>query len=164
MFPVLRGTTFIRTPTFQQDAEAHKYGSFPANQRIEGWWAFYRRNKSGWWINFFKRLMEQEIFNPGEEIQMACLCFIQLLQDDLDKVKEYWNTHSIRGSRHDTINGRPDELFFLPELRGGVDGLLHPILDDEIQSMRESLTYEGEESVYQEYFKYVLVNTESQLP
>ena len=27
--------------TFQQDAEAHKYGSSPMNQRIEGWWVFY---------------------------------------------------------------------------------------------------------------------------
>ena len=92
--------------TFQENEEAHKYGSSPANQRIEGWWAFYRRNRSGWWINFFKSLMEQEIFNPGDEIQMACLwfCFAQLLPDDLDKVKEHWNTHLIRGSRHDTID------------------------------------------------------------
>ena len=152
--------------TFQENEEAHKYGSSPANQRIEGWWAFYRRNRSGWWINFFKSLMEQEIFNPGDEIQMACLwfCFAQLLPDDLDKVKEHWNTHLIRGSRHDTISGRLDELFFLPELHGGVDGLLHPILDDEIDSMRENLTYEEEESIYQEYFEYVPENTELQLP
>ena len=77
--------------------------------------------------------MEQEIFNPGDEIQMACLwfCFAQLLQDDLDEIKQHWYTNLIRGSSHDTISGRPDELFFLPELHGGVDGLLHPILDDE---------------------------------
>lgn len=152
--------------TFQQDADAHKYGSSPANQRIEGWWSFYRKNRSGWWIDFFKSLMEQEIFNPGDEIQMACLwfCFAQLLQDDLDKVKEHWNTHLIRGSRHDTISGRPDELFFLPELHGGEDDLLHPVLDDEIQSIRENLTYEEENTIYQEYFEYVLDNTELQLP
>ena len=30
--------------TFRQDAEALKYGSSPVNQRIEGWWVFYRRN------------------------------------------------------------------------------------------------------------------------
>lgn len=89
---------------------------------------------------------------------MACLwfCFAHLLQDDLDKVKEHWNTHLIRGSRYDTISGRPDELFFLPELHGGEDGLLHPILDDEIQSIRENLTYEEEQTIYQEYFEYVL--------
>ena len=63
-----------------------------------------------------------------------------------------------------TISGRPDELFFLPELHGRVDGLLHPILDDEIQSMRENLTYEEEKSIYQEYFECVLENTELQLP
>ena len=127
---------------------------------------FYRRNRSGWWINFFKSLAEQEIFNPGDEIQMACLwfCFAQLLQDDLDKVKEHGNTHLIRGSRHDTISGRLDELFFLPELHGGVDGLLHPILDDEIKSMQENLTYEEEENIHQGYFEYVLENTEFQLP
>ena len=34
--------------------------------------------------------------------------------------------------------------------------LLHLILDDEIQSMRENLTYEEEESIYQEFFEYVL--------
>ena len=62
------------------------------------------------------------------------------------------------------ISGRLDELFFLPELHGGVDGLLHPILDDEIDSMRENLTYEEEESIYQEYFEYVPENTELQLP
>ena len=88
--------------------------------------------------------MEQEIFNPGDKIQMACLrfCFAQLLQDDLDK----------------------DELFLLPELHGGETGLLHPVLDDEIQSIREKLTYEEEKSIYQEYFEYVLDNTVLQLP
>ena len=29
------------------------------------------------------------------------------------------NTHYIRRTRHDTIPGRPNELFFLPELSGG---------------------------------------------
>ena len=149
------GTMAAMQCTFQEDAEAHQYGSSSSNQRIEGWWAFYRRNRSGWWIDLFKSLMEQE---------MACLwfCFAQLLQDDLDKVKEHWNTYVIRGSRHDTISRRPDELFFLPELHGGVDGLLHSILDDEIQSLRENLTYEEEESIHQGYFEYVLENTELQ--
>ena len=81
---------------------------------------------------------------------MACLwfCFAQLLQDDLDKVKEHWNTHLIRGSRYDTISGRPDELFLLPELHRGENGQLYPILDDEIQSIREKLTYEEDKSIY----------------
>ena len=44
--------------------------------------------------------------------------------------------------------------------------LLHPILDDEMQSIKENLTYEEKKSIYmyQEYFEYVLDNTELQLP
>ena len=41
-----------------------------------------------------------------------------VLQDDLDKVKQHWYTHLIRGCSHDTISGRLDELFFLSELHG----------------------------------------------
>ena len=43
-----------------------------------------------------------------------------------DLVKEHWNTHHIRDSRHDTVPGRHDELFCLPEDHGGVDGLILP--------------------------------------
>ena len=91
-------------------------------------------------------------------------CFAQLLEDDLDKVKEPGNTHQIKSSRHGTISGRRDKLLFLPEFHGGVDGLLHKVLDEEIYSMRENLTYEEEESIHQGYFEYVLENTELQLP
>lgn len=79
-----------------------------------------------------------------------------------ERTLEY--SFNISGSRYDTISGRPDELFFLPDLHGGEDGLLHPILDDEIQSIRENLTYEEEQTIYQEYFEYVLENTDLQLP
>jgi len=82
-----------------------------------------------------------------KSLTLDWFCFAQLLQDDLDNVKEHWNTHLIRGSRHDTISGRPDELFFLLEVHGGEDDLLHPVLDDEIQSIRENLTYEEEKSI-----------------
>ena len=29
-----------------------------------------------------------------------------------------WNIHHIRASRSDTLKGKPDELYFLPELVG----------------------------------------------
>lgn len=115
--------------TFQDDENAHKYGT---NQRIEGWWAFYRRSRSSWWIDFFKNLVEQDIINTANELQMECLwlCFSQLIQDDLDNGRVHWNTHVIRGSKHGTVSGRPDELYYLPELHGGEDDLLLPISDD----------------------------------
>ena len=56
---------------------------------------------------------------------MECLwyCFHQLLQAELDRVKDHWNTHRIRKSRHDTVPGRPDSLYFLPQLHGVIDCL-----------------------------------------
>ena len=51
---------------------------------------------------------------------MECVWFVysELLQLELDKVKREWNTHYIRKSRHTTVPGIPDELFFLPEGSG----------------------------------------------
>ena len=40
--------------------------------------------------------------------------FMQLIQADLDNTCRMWNTHVIRPSREDVINGIPDELYFLP--------------------------------------------------
>ena len=42
-----------------------------------------------------------------------------MLQYELDQIELQWNIHYIRRTRHDTIPGRPDELFFLPKLSGG---------------------------------------------
>lgn len=101
----------------KQDSGQTRYWSpikSPANQRIESRWAAYRRNRSSRWIDLFKNLIEQDIFSPGNELQQERirLCFNKLLQDDLDAVKDYWTTHRIRHSRHDSVSGRPDELFF----------------------------------------------------
>lgn len=103
----------------QAGLNAHRYGSSPANQRIERWWSFYRHDRSTWWINFFKDLVERGIVDTASELSMTCLwfCFKDILQADLDHVRDHWNTHYIRKSRHDTIPGRPDELFFLPEYK-----------------------------------------------
>ena len=152
--------------TLRQDIEAHKYGSSPSNQRIESWWAVYRRNRSSWWIEFFKNLIEQDIFSPGNELQQECIwfCFNKLLQDDLDAVKDHWNTHRIRHSRYDTVSGRPNELFFLPELHSGADNLLCNVCHGSVASLRENLTYVEERSVQQEYFEYVMANTQLEMP
>ena len=94
---------------------------------------------------------------------MECLWFC-LLQADLNKVQEHWNTHYITSSRFDTIKGRPDELYFLPELHGGEDGLLLPVSNEQVELISENLTYEEEESIFQECFEYILVNTNLQSP
>ena len=67
--------------------------------------------------------------------------FAQLIQNDLNLVKNNWNTHSIRKSRHDTISGKRHELFFLPERHGGTNNLLVHVSNDEVESLRENLTF-----------------------
>ena len=46
---------------------------------------------------------------------------------DLDGMVDHWNTHLIRGSRHETVSGRPDALFNLPQRFGGQSDILQPV-------------------------------------
>ena len=105
---------------------AHIYGSSPSNQRIEGWWSW-----SHWWINFFKNLIQQGHLITANMLEAECLwfSFSNLLQKELDEVQHHWNTHYIRRSRHDTLAGRPNELYYLPE---NVDAENHvKVVEDE---------------------------------
>ena len=140
------------------DVESHIYGTSPHNQRIEAWWSFYRWSRASWWINFFKDLMERSIFTPGNDLEMECLwfCFSSLIQRDLNTVKDHWNTHFISRSRHETVPGRPDELFFLPELHSAQD-YKQPVTEEQCQHILENhLGMEECGNEYQEYFEYVL--------
>ena len=115
---------------------AHAYGSSPANQRIEGWWSYLRKSWSSWWMNFFKDLVEQGVLSTSNMLQTECLwfSFSQLLQKELEEVQHQWNTHYIRRSRHDTVPGRPDELYFLPENVNAANHA-HAIGEDKYQDM-----------------------------
>ena len=105
-------------------------------------------------------------FNFGNtlHIELAWYTFSPLLQYELDQVKLQWNTHYIRRTRHDTIPGRPDELFFLPELSGGQNQGTY-ISDSEIDSAyseEENLMEDAAiimndvDEVLVEYFEYVV--------
>lgn len=151
---------------FRDDATAHVYGRSTANQRIECWWSQFRRNRSTWWMNFFKDLVETEIYCPGNELQTECLwfCYSGVIQEDLNFVQQHWNTHSIRRSSHDTISGKPDELFSLPENKGGEDKL-HPVSEGMIEFVAENLLqFDEATNLYQEYFEYLVANTNLQMP
>lgn len=97
--------------------KAHKYGSSPANQRIEGWWSFVRWGRAGWWIDFLKDMAESEVLDIWQHLHMECLwfCFESVWQDELDKVKDHWNSHCIWPSRNATVSGVPDVLYYLPQ-------------------------------------------------
>ena len=152
---------------FRDTADAHVFGKSTANQRIEGWWSYLRRNRTNWWINYFKDLVEKDIYHPGDELEDEALwyCFSQLLQNDLDVVKEHWNTHRIRQSRHETIPGRPDELYFFPQNHGGNANLLSEVPGEKLQYVTDNvLTSPDEDNISQEYFDYILDSSELEHP
>ena len=143
---------------FHDDENAHRYVASPRNQRIEGYWSQFRRNRSSWWMNLFKDLVERGDLNTSNNLQKDCLwfCFAELLQQDLDAVVEHWNTHRIRKSRHDTIHGVPDVLYYLPEGRGGESGLLLRVPDNKINYVEDHLIERDENNEYFEYFQCVM--------
>ena len=149
----------------QAGLNAHRYGSSPANQRIERWWSFYRHDNSTWWINFFKDLVDRYVVNTADELNMQCMwfCFKDVLQSNLDRVRDHWNTHYIRKSRHDTIPGRPDELFYLPENHGFED-FKCAVSEQQLEDMGEYCEVPEENSVYVEYFNYVIETQNLQSP
>ena len=102
--------------------------------------------------------MESEgALDCASEISMECLwyCFAELIQKDMDFVKEHWNSHRIRKSRHETTAGCPDSLFFLPE-HHGVTNLLNAVPQEEIDFVSEHVVYTNSTNEYQEYFDYVM--------
>ena len=85
-------------------------------------------------------------------------------------MKEYWNTHYIRPSRHDTVPGVPDILFYLPERSNGSNCLI-PVSNDRIAEMRthhmitENMEEDtDEENLFQEYFQYDVDHEELEYP
>ena len=104
---------------------AYCYGNSQQNQRIEACWSHLRRSKTTWVINYFKEMIDNNLYDPSSDYQVACaqFCFMQLIQKELDLARTHWNTHIIRGSKQAEIAGRPDQMHYLPENNGYFDQL-----------------------------------------
>ena len=101
-----------------------RYGLSTANQRIEAWWSQLRRHKANWWMNFFKDMTTEGLFDSSNEVHLQCIrfCFLPILQKELHDTVELWNNHYIRASKNgECIPGRPDVLYYTPESSGGRD-------------------------------------------
>lgn len=147
---------------------AHKYGSSPANQRIECWWSFFRRGRAGRWIDLFKDMVTAGILDLGNSLHMECswFCFQPLIDSELDKVKVHWNTHRIRSSRHQgTVSGVPDILYYLPHRSGAFECKCR-IEIQQIEEMEEKVQIDEPNGlqIYEEYFYYVVDNENLQFP
>ena len=80
-----------------------------------------------------------------------------MIQQELDEVKESWNSHYIRRSHFDTVSGIPNILYRLPEYNGKQDCLV-PVSDVVIEEMKQQCDVEnnGNFSIYAEYFEFVM--------
>ena len=78
---------------------------------------------------------------------------------ELDEIMEHWSTHYIRQSRCDTIAGKPDVLYHLPESVGALN-YIKPVTEVQIEDMPQHCddAQEDNDNDYQEYFKYVCDN------
>lgn len=91
--------------------------------------------------------------------------FCTLLQNELNFVKEHWNSHYIRRSRHETVAGRPDVLYILPESYGGEENLKTSIVNEDLEYVKQNLIEEIEENnEFTEYFNYVRHECQLNLP
>lgn len=125
------------------------YGKSVSNQRIEGWWAFLRKSESDWWISFFKDLRDQGLFDDDDYVHQQCLkfCFMPLIRAELQRVAQHWNLHKIRPSRNEeSPAGRPDVLYFLPEVEGK-ESYLNEVSIDEVDVAMDVCCEDPEDDV-----------------
>ena len=83
---------------FRKNLDAHRYVASPKNQRIEGWWSQFARQRSNWWRQFFQDLVSRNKSDSTNNFQAEALwlALSGLLQEELEYVNEHWNTHKIR--------------------------------------------------------------------
>ena len=97
--------------------KSFQYGRSVSNQRIESWWSYLKKDTLEVWVNYFKDLRDQGLYNDTDNLNVEALkfCFYGCLQTDLDDTFEYWNNHRIRhtigaNGPHD----RPNIMYELP--------------------------------------------------
>ena len=139
---------------FRGNPDAHRYVPSPRNQRIEGWWSYLAKSCSNWWRGFFSDLEFKRTVDTASELSMECLwyCFSRIIQKELDQTREHWNTHKIRKSGPNTISGRPDSLYFLPELHGAVNNLKMDVPQEDMNYAKQHIVEECESNDFQDYF------------
>ena len=111
---------FFRTGDGDRFAGINSFimGKSTANQRIESWWSILRKKGVQFWMSFFKDLRACDLFRD-DIIHQECarLCFMDILQNELQCVVQEWNTHIIHTKKGvDAPSGKPDVMYRMPEL------------------------------------------------
>ena len=61
---------------------------------------------------------QKNVFVCNNNRDCIRFAFMDLLQMELNEVRDSWNTHRIVHTRQDYIHGIPDELYHLSEIQG----------------------------------------------
>ena len=118
------------------------FGKSIANQRIEAWWSYLSKVFVQIWINYFKDLIDEGLFDPSDEVDQECrrISFYGICQDELDEIMKAWNQHRIRRTRtSEGSNGVPDVMYFLPN-RYGKENRRNEIEDTDLLLSRDFIS------------------------
>ena len=99
-------------------------GKSTSNQRIESFWGQLRKHSMDHFIQFFKCMRDENVFNDADPVDVLCLryCFGPLISYTLDLTRKEWNSHRIRKQNSKTtVPGKPNCLYYLPEKYGAKD-------------------------------------------
>ncbi|XP_077981760.1 uncharacterized protein LOC144442917 [Glandiceps talaboti] len=127
------------------------YGKSCANQRIEAFWSYLLRAWTEWWRQHFSGLVHEGLFVNRSQIHKCLIrhCYLPVIQTELDDIISEWNDHSIRRQSQLAVPcGRPNLLYYCPELSGGVDCLQEiPFNIDELDDYTCLPNYVGDSEV-----------------
>ena len=146
------------------EVAAHRCSSSHANQGIENWWSRGKRGFTAWVTDFLKSLVTEGKLALGNHWHMECVWFVfsNFLQLELEKVKQEWNMHYIRQSRHNTVSGIPYEFYHLPHTRGFED-CGYAVSAEDIENILNQRDIYGQAELaedvddeVQQYFNYVV--------
>ena len=84
--------------------------------------------------------MEVGLYCDDDALHVECLqfCFLPLLKEELNHIAQHWNLHKIRPSiNQESPPGRPDVLYFLPELKETISYL--QAIDEDVKAVTEEM-------------------------
>ncbi|OWF51202.1 uncharacterized protein LOC110449483 [Mizuhopecten yessoensis] len=92
------------------------FGRSTANQRIEMFWFFLRKQCCQYWMDALGVLADEGLFNESFfDRNLIQFCCMALLQGDLDDMIRVWNAHNIRPTKNqNSPHGRPIVMYMLP--------------------------------------------------
>ncbi|KAH3847812.1 hypothetical protein DPMN_090144 [Dreissena polymorpha] len=97
------------------------YVSSNRNVRIERFWRSLREMCGNVWMNHFKDISDFGLLDTSDSVHLECIryCFLPVISKDLNEVCNIWNTrHVRRNNRISCPAGKPEVLFFQPEVYG----------------------------------------------